>query len=76
MRYWLIKLRNGATQSEVAKASGISQNYYSMIENGERKPSVSVAKRIGATLGFDWTLFFEDDIHIDVRRRKSVGETS
>ncbi len=34
---------------------------YSKIERGEANPSVDVAKRIAAVLGFDWTRFFEDD---------------
>ena len=31
------------------------------IENGNANPSVKVAKKIAAVLGFDWTMFFEDD---------------
>jgi len=31
------------------------------IVNGKANPSVDVAKRIADVLGFDWTLFFEDD---------------
>lgn len=49
------------TQREVGKLSGISESYYSMIESGDRKPTVKTAKKIAAVLGFDWTLFFEDE---------------
>lgn len=49
------------TQREVGKLSGISESYYSMIESGDRKPTVKTAKKIAAALGFDWTLFFEDE---------------
>lgn len=32
-----------------------------MIESGDRKPTVKTAKKIAAALGFDWTLFFDDE---------------
>jgi putative transcriptional regulator len=31
------------------------------VENGNANPSVEVAKKIAAVLGFNWTLFFEDE---------------
>jgi transcriptional regulator with XRE-family HTH domain len=34
---------------------------YSVVETGERKPSVKTAKKIANAFGFDWTKFFEDD---------------
>lgn len=60
MREWLIKLRGNTSQAEIAKKCGISQNFYSWIELGERRPSVETAKKIAAVLGFEWTRFFED----------------
>lgn len=36
----------------------------SKIELGERRPSVEVAKKIAAVLGFDWTRFYEDEDEI------------
>jgi transcriptional regulator with XRE-family HTH domain len=44
---------------EVGLMANISESMYSLIENGKRRPSVDVAKRIAAVLNFDWTLFFE-----------------
>lgn len=61
MRKWLIELRKGYTQSQIAEAVGITQQMYSAIELGERRPSVDVAKKIAAVMGFNWTLFFEDE---------------
>lgn len=65
VRQWLANIRtaNGKSQQEVADASGISQSYYAGIELGIRgKPlAVPVAKRIAATLGFDWTRFYDED---------------
>ena len=53
--------RANFTQREVGELSGISESYYSMIESGGRKPTVKTAKKIAAVLGFDWTLFFEEE---------------
>ena len=61
MRKWLIEIRKGRTQAQIAKAVGISQQMYSAIELGERRPSIEVAKKIAAVLGFDWTRFYEDE---------------
>lgn len=62
MRNWLIEARKkaGFPQEYVAHRAGISQQHYSFIESGERRPSPEVAKRIAHFLGFDWTKFFED----------------
>jgi len=63
MRHWLKAFRDqrGLTQQEVADRSDIGRAYYTMIEGGVRNPSVNVAKAIGKTLGFDWTIFFETE---------------
>lgn len=50
----------GKTLREVAGGAGVSECYISQIETGARHPSVEVAKRIAAALGFEWTKFFED----------------
>lgn len=50
----------GYSQQDVAKKVGIDRSYYTKIENG-LTPSVKVAKAIGYHLGFDWTIFFDDD---------------
>lgn len=51
----------GYTHQEVVDLSeaGITRQYYSMIEKGERRPSVDVAKKLGNLLGINWTIFFE-----------------
>ncbi|MBB5324887.1 transcriptional regulator with XRE-family HTH domain [Anoxybacillus tepidamans] len=66
MREWLKnkRLNTGLTQKEIAKLVGISRSTYAMIENGERNPSVPVAKRIADALKFDWTIFFDDECHV------------
>lgn len=59
----LKKTRTGKNMTirEVADRAGISESFYCMIENGERRPSVETAKKIAAVLGFDWTEFFPDE---------------
>lgn len=62
MRLWLSKARKhkGFTHQEVADRAEIKRQYYGMIENGERTPSVPMAKKIAEILEIDWVLFFED----------------
>lgn len=59
---WLRELRCSKELTEVAVAeqTGISQQHYNFIENGKRRPSPEVAKRIAAVLGFAWTRFYEE----------------
>ena len=56
----VLRVLHDLRQADVAEKLGISQQMYSFIETGQRQPSVQVAKRIAAVLGFDWTRFFED----------------
>jgi putative transcriptional regulator len=62
LRTWLKELRiqKGLTQNSVAEKCEIERAYYTMIETGSRRPSVDVAKSIGEAIGFDWTIFFEN----------------
>lgn len=63
MRPWLKNIRIEAkrTMKSVSEDAGISECYYSQIENGTRNASVSVAKKIAEVLGFDWQIFFEEE---------------
>lgn len=64
VRQWLKELRqrsNNLTQEQLAKMVGISRTMITEIENGKANPSVEVAKKIAAVLGFHWTKFFEDE---------------
>ena len=60
MRVWLSDLRGARTQHDVARAVGITQNYYSMIETGRRTPRVALAMRLGEVLGFEWQQLFDE----------------
>jgi transcriptional regulator with XRE-family HTH domain len=63
LRTWLknIRTEKNLTQSEIAKMAGVDVTMISKIELGERRPSVEVAKKIAAVLGFDWTRFYDDE---------------
>ncbi|MBO3062773.1 helix-turn-helix transcriptional regulator [Mammaliicoccus fleurettii] len=49
----------GLTQKDMAKKLGVTFQYYNMLENNKKQPSVSIAKEIGAILGIEWTIFFK-----------------
>lgn len=74
MRTWLKEIRNskGLTQQDVATKAEIERSYYTMIESGNRKPSVTVAKAIGKTLGFEWTIFFAENSNTSLRKPNSA----
>lgn len=59
----LVDARNakGLTQEQVVEKSGarITRQYYGMVENVERRPSVDVAKKLAPVLGVPWTIFFK-----------------
>lgn len=59
---WIKKLRvaKGLSCEAVGRSVGITQQYYNFIETGKRRPSVPVAKKIAAVLGFDWTRFYDE----------------
>ena len=48
------------TQAELASVLSVSQRMVAACEAGERRPSVDLARRIGAELGMAWTDFFEE----------------
>ena len=79
MRCWLRTLREkaGMTQTQVAKAAGITKQMYSYIENGKRCESdkCDTEKAIAAVLGFDWTLFFPDENEPSALLTKADEET-
>lgn len=52
--------QQGLTQGDLAHVAKLSASLIWKLENGERKPSVKVAKRIASILGFDWTDFFKE----------------
>lgn len=63
MREWLKSIRKskGLTEGNVAEEVGITQAAYHFIETGQRSPRPETAKRIGAVLGFAWTMFYDEE---------------
>ncbi|MDE6838529.1 MAG: helix-turn-helix domain-containing protein [Acutalibacter sp.] len=59
MRVKMKQLREsmGFTQHTMGKAIGIERSYYTLIETGERQPSLRVALKIKQVLGY-----YGDDI--------------
>ena len=45
----------------MADQLGVSKEYYNMIENDRKTPSVTIAKEIGKILEIDWTTFYDDN---------------
>lgn len=56
-----VRKKAGLTQEDVARAVEVARESYTNIENGVRRPSVRVAKKLGKALGFDWSELFETD---------------
>jgi ribosome-binding protein aMBF1 (putative translation factor) len=54
------RFREGMSQKELAKRSGISQENISRIENGKRKVGEKVAKKLAKPLKIDHHLLLED----------------
>lgn len=55
------RIEKGYTQQKLAEITGVKQGTISAIENGKRRPSVDVAKKIANVLNVDWTRFFTDE---------------
>jgi antitoxin HicB len=51
--------KRNLTKYQVAQILGVSRSYISRISDGERAPSVEMAKRIGILLDFDWRIFYQ-----------------
>jgi putative transcriptional regulator len=64
----------GLTHQDVVTNSnaGITRQYYGMIEKGERRPSVEVAKKIASVLNIEWTIFFEIKGNQKLRKRNTA----
>lgn len=49
----------GMTQTELSKASGVPQNFISLIENGRANPTLKVLERLADGLGRHLKISFE-----------------
>lgn len=57
----LKKLREdaGLSQNQLAKMCGKVRQTIGMIESGQNKPSIELAKKFGEIFGVEWKNFFE-----------------
>ena len=56
-----LRTAKGLTQEQLASECGVQLTTITMIELGENKPSVDLAKKLGAIFEIEWSDFFEDD---------------
>ena len=54
-----LRTAKGLTQEQLASECGVQRTTITMIELGENKPSIELAKRLGAIFEVDWKGFFE-----------------
>ena len=52
--------KRNLTQKELGKQIGVTEQFIFFLEKGQRRPSIEVAKKLGALLGFAWTEFYAD----------------
>ena len=55
-----LRTEKGLTQEQVANESGVQRTTITMIELGENKPSIELAKKLGEIFNIPWYDFFED----------------
>ena len=55
-----LRMMRSMTQTDLAKKSGVKSQLISMIENGQREPTLRTAKLLAPHLGVKWTQFFDD----------------
>ncbi len=54
-----LRTAKGMTQEQLAKECEVQRTTITMIEIGENKPSVELAKKLGIIFEVDWKGFFE-----------------
>lgn len=68
------RVKKNLTHEQVSELTdkSISRQYYGMIENGTRRPSVEVAKSIAEILDIDWTIFFEHNSNLRLHKQRQT----
>ena len=56
-----LRTAKGMTQEQLASECGVQRTTITMIELGENKPSVELAKKLGEIFEITWSDIFEDD---------------
>lgn len=68
-----IRLEKELSHNEIANLSGISRSFYTLIENGNRTPSIGVAKKISLALDLTLDEFFHA---LEVTKRNISNHTA
>ena len=55
-----LRTAKGMTQEQLAKECEVQRTTITMIEIGENKPSIELAKKLGKNFNVAWTDYFED----------------
>ena len=55
-----LRTAKGMTQEQLAKECEVQRTTITMIEIGENKPSIELAKKLGKIFEVAWSDFFED----------------
>ncbi len=69
-------LRGEKTQKEIADKVGITTSHYGFVENGDRLPSLKVAKKIADVFGKKIEDIFFDNTHNNMLDVKKLEKTS
>ena len=56
-----LRIAKGLTQEQLANECGVQRTTITMIELGENKPSIELAKKLGEIFEITWSDIFEDD---------------
>ena len=56
-----LRTEKGLTQEQLANECEVQRTTITMIELGENRPSVDLAKKLGAIFNVPWYDFFEDE---------------
>lgn len=74
----LLRKSHCLTQYELAKKLGISQTYYSQIETGQRKPSISLWQRIHKLFHVSdyimWQLIDGKSVQLDEKEKEILDQ--
>lgn len=70
----LKQLRGNKSQKEIADKIGITTSHYGFIENGDRQPSLKVAKKIADVFGKKIEEIFFDSVN-NITLDKELIET-
>lgn len=68
-----LRIQAGLTQRQAAEMAGLAQSHLSMIENGKRRVTASLAKKLLELYGVRLTFFSGGDISVSKRLSSALG---